>query len=77
MEKTSLKIDWGLFAIALFLGFFGLDKFYYAKNFKPAWKYALVKFMFNLIFLGIIWDIWDDVMIVLKQYQFDAREYFA
>lgn len=77
MVKTAQKIDWGLFFISLFLGFFGIDKFYYLKSFKLAWKFALVKFLFNLIFIGILWDIWDDIMILTKTYQVDAREYLA
>lgn len=77
MTQTSEKIDWGLFFIALFFGIFGIDKFYYLKSFKAAWKFALIKFLFNVIFVGVIWDIFDLIMILLKKYQVDAREYWA
>lgn len=77
MVKTSEKIDWTLFFLTLFFGWFGLEKFYVKPSWKETWKFWLVKFGYNLIFVGIIWNIWDLVMILLKRYQFDAREYFA
>lgn len=77
MEKTSRGINWVLFTVALLLGFLGLDKIYAAHGFKEGWKFALVKLGFNLIFVGVIWDVWDVVMVLLCKYQLDAREYFA
>jgi len=77
MTKTSEKIDWGLFAITFFLGWLGIDKFYYFKSFKLAWKFAIVKLAFTFVFVGILWNIWDLIMILLKRYQVDAREYWA
>lgn len=76
MKKTANKIDWGLFFICLFLGWLGIDKFYYMKSFKAAWKFALVKFGFFVIIIGIFWWIWDVIMVLCKRYQFDARDYF-
>lgn len=69
------KFDWKLFVLTLFLGWFGIDKFYVGGG--KAWKYFLVKLGANIIFLGIIWNIFDLIMICRKKYQLDAREYFA
>lgn len=71
------KIDiWLIFT--LFLGgWFGIDKFYYTKNFVDAWKFALVKLLYNLILLGVFWNIFDIVMAFKGKYQLDCREYFA
>lgn len=77
MKKTSDRIDWILFVICLFLGFFGIDKFYIQKSWKGTWKFALAKFIATLALVGIIWDLWDAVMVLLCRYQYDAREYFA
>ena len=41
------KLDAWLIVILIFLGWLGIDKFYYAKSFKKAWKFALVKFLYT------------------------------
>ena len=79
-EEYSVEIkrkDTGLILMLFFLGWFGADKFYYTKNFKDAWKFALVKFAYNIIFIGIIWNIYDIAKAFKCEYQLDAREYFA
>lgn len=77
MEEEKKSKDTGLILILFFLGWLGIDKFYYAKSFKIAWKFALVKLAYNIIFLGIIWNIYDIVKAFQGKYEFDAREYFA
>ena len=78
MKKTYSKIDWVLSIFTLFpFCIFGADKFWVAKSFKKAWKFAAVKFLANLALVGIIWDIFDIVCVLTKTYEFDAREYFA
>lgn len=77
MRKTSERIDWVLFVFALFLGWLGIDKFWYAKTWKSTWKFALVKFIACLALVGLIWWIFDIVMVLLRMYEFDARDYFA
>lgn len=49
MVKTSEKIDWALFFLTLFFGWFGLEKFYVKPSWKETWKFWLVKFGYNLI----------------------------
>lgn len=71
------KIDLSLFFMTFFLGIFGADKFYYAKTWKKTWKFALIKFLSTLIFIGILWNIFDCIMILCRKYQFDFRDYFA
>lgn len=77
MRKTSERIDWVLFVFALFLGWLGIDKFWYAKTWKNTWKFATVKFIACLALVGLIWWIFDIVMVLLRMYEFDARDYFA
>lgn len=72
--QPESKIDWKLFALTFFLGWFGIDKFY--KGGLKAWKFFLVKLGFTVILLGIFWNIFDLVMIIRKKYQLDGREYF-
>ncbi len=68
------KINWKMFFFTLFLGWFGVEKFYYGGG--KAWKLFLVKLGFMVIFLGIFWNIFDLIMILRGKYQNDAREYF-
>ena len=68
-------MDTGLFLITLFLGWFGIDKFY--KGGKSAWKYFLVKLLCTFIFIGIIWNLFDLIQIARGKYELDFREYFA
>ena len=70
------KLDAWLIVILIFLGWFGIDKFYYAKSFKKAWKFALVKFLYTCIAIGVLWNIFDIIKACKKQYELDAREYF-
>ena len=62
-------MDTGLFLITLFLGWFGIDKFY--KGGKSA------KLLCTFIFIGIIWNIFDLIQIARGKYELDFREYFA
>ena len=75
-EYQETKRDPILIVMLFFLGWFGLENFYVAKSFKKAWKFALVKFAYNLIGLGIIWNIFDIVKAFQKKYELDFREYF-
>ena len=70
------KLDAWLIVILIFLGWFGIDKFYYAKSFKKAWKFALVKFLYPCIGIGVLWNIFDIIKACMKKYELDAREYF-
>lgn len=70
------KID-GLLILQLFLiGWLGLEKFYAAKGFKAGWKFALVKFLYCLIGIGMLWNIFDIVQAFRKKYELDFRDYF-
>lgn len=77
VETKTKKTDPVLLIILFFLGWFGIDKFYVAKSFKKAWKFALVKFLYTIILLGVIWNIFDFVKAIQGKYEFDFREYFA
>ena len=70
------KMNWKLALILVFLGCFGIAKFY-VNGFKKGWKVALVKFLANIIFIGEIWNIVDIIMFILKRYEFDPRDYLA
>lgn len=75
-DVEEKKVDGILILILVFLGWFGIDKFYVAKSFKGGWKFALVKFAYNLIGLGELWNIFDIIQAFRKKYQLDFREYF-
>lgn len=75
-EVQQEDLDTGLLLMLIFLGWFGIDKFYYAKSFKKAWKFALIKFLYSIIGLGILWNIFDIIQAIRLKYQFDFREYF-
>ncbi len=70
------KINWGLFFMTLFLGWFGADKFFYAKQWNKTWKFAAIKFLCTFIIVGIFWNIFDCIQILRKKYKFDFRDYF-
>ena len=67
------KIDWVLVVLIFFLGWLGIDKFYYDKN--NGWKYFLVKLLCTCIFIGVIWNIIDLIMTLLKKYRLDFLDY--
>jgi TM2 domain-containing membrane protein YozV len=69
-------LDIGLVFMLIFLGWLGLDKFYAAKGFKAGWKFALVKFAYTLIGIGILWNIFDIIQAFRKKYELDFRDYF-
>ena len=75
-EYQETKRDPILIVMLFFLGWFGLEKFYVAKRFKKAWKFALVKLLYSCIGLGLIWNIFDIVKAFQKKYELDFREYF-
>lgn len=81
MTKTEYEVekkdlDSTLLIILIFLGWLGIDKFFAVKSFKGGWKFALVKFLYLFIGLGILWNIFDIVQCIRKKYQLDFREYF-
>ena len=57
-------MDWKLFFIVLFGGWFGLDKLY-----KGNKKMFLWKLISNLLIVGVLWNLYDLVMVVLGKYQ--------
>ncbi len=75
-EVETKKIDWKLILFLVFLGWLGIDKFYTAKSFKKGWKFALVKFLYNIIALGELWNIFDIIQALRCKYELDFREYF-
>lgn len=76
-EVEKKKIDWWLILQLFTIGWLGCEKFYVAKSFKKAWKFVLVKLLYCLIGLGLIWNIFDIVQAFRCKYQFDFREYFS
>jgi|LAHS01.1.fsa_nt_gb TM2 domain-containing membrane protein YozV len=77
VDDQKKKIDAWLIVILIFLGWFGIDKFYAAKSFKNGWKLALVKFAYNLIVIGVLWNLFDIVRAIKGTYEIDFRDYFA
>ncbi len=75
-EVEEKKIDGKLLIFLIFLGWFGIDKFIAAGSFKAGWKFALVKFLYNLIVLGMLWNIFDIIQCIRKKYELDFRNYF-
>ncbi len=75
-EVEEQKVDGLLLVFLVFLGWFGGDKFYAAKSFKGGWKFALIKFLYSIIGLGLLWNIFDIIQACRKKYQLDFREYF-
>ena len=67
------RIDRVLIVIIFFLGWLGIDKFYFAKG--KGWKIFLVKLLTNLIFIGAIWNLIDLIMALLKKYRLDPLDY--
>lgn len=63
------KFDLTLFLITLFLGWFGVDKLY-----KKSTKFFLIKLVANLLVVGVIWNIYDLVTIVLGKYKVNPFE---
>jgi len=81
MEKEEYgiaekKVNPWLVIILIFLGWLGIDKFYYAKSFKKAWKFALVKLAYTVVGIGIFWNIYDIIKACMDKYEFDFRDYF-
>lgn len=67
-SKTSSVLDRIiLLIICLFLGWFGVDKFYIAG--AKAWKIALVKFLMCFVVVGVIWNLYDCVCALIGNYQ--------
>lgn len=75
-EVEEKKVDPILILYLVFLGWFGIDKFYAAKSFKKGWKFALIKLAYTIIGLGILWNIFDIIQAIRKKYELDFREYF-
>jgi hypothetical protein len=70
------KIDGILLLLLFTVGWLGFEKFYAGKTFRRSWKFWLVKFLYCLIGVGLIWNIFDIVQAFRKKYQLDFREYF-
>lgn len=77
VETKKKEVNPVLLVIIFFLGWFGIDKFYAAKSFRGGWKFALVKFAYNIILIGVIWNIFDFVKALMGKYELDFRDYFA
>ena len=77
VDTEKKKADPILIVILFFLGWLGIDKFYAAKSFKKGWKFMLIKFLYNMILLGAIWNIFDIVKAFQGKYELDFRDYFA
>lgn len=77
VETKKVKRDPWLIVILIFLGWLGIDKIYYPRSFVKGWKFWLVKLAYNLILIGIIWNIFDIVRAIMGTYELDARDYFA
>ena len=58
------KFNFLLFIIVLLFGWFGIDKLYF-KN----WRLCLVKLFTSLIVVGIIWNLYDLVCVILNRYK--------
>ena len=77
--QEKKKIDPWMVVILVFLGWLGIDKIYYKfRNHVNAswWKFWLVKFGYNLIFVGILWNIFDIIQYCRHKYEYDFRDYF-
>ena len=70
------KRDPILILLLFLIGWIGMEKFYAAKSFKGGWKFALVKFPYCPIGLGLLWNILDIVKAFMGKYELDFREYF-
>ena len=67
------KIDWLLIVVIVFLGWLGIDKFYFGK--KDGWKTFLVKLLATCAFVGVIWNIVDLIMALFKKYRLNPLYY--
>ncbi len=76
VDTGSGSIQAGFLLVLIFLGWFGIDKIFYARSFRQSWKFFFVKFAYLLIGLGIFWNIFDIVQYCRHRYQFDFRDYF-
>lgn len=76
VDTEKPKIEAGFLCVLIFLGWFGIDKIFYAKSFKASWKFFIVKLAYTIILLGVLWNIFDIIQYCRHRYQFDFREYF-
>ncbi len=58
------KFDCKLFLITLFLGWFGIDKLYMKNT-----KFFIYKLIATLLVVGLVWNLYDLVTIVLGKYK--------
>ncbi len=58
------KFDFGFFIIVLLLGWFGIDKLV-----KRNWRMCLIKFFSTIIVVGVIWNLYDIVCVLIKKYK--------
>ena len=76
VKAKDTQRDYILILMIFLFGWFGVDKFYYYRSFKKAWKYAFVKLIFTISLLGILWNLFDLVMAIMGKYEPDFRDYF-
>ncbi len=77
--QEKKKTDPWMIVILIFLGWLGIDKIYFKFRYHlnySWWKFWLIKFGYNLIFVGIIWNIFDIIQYCRHKYEYDFREYF-
>lgn len=75
------KLDGILILLLFTVGWLGFDKFYAATKSNDikkssGWKFWLVKFLYCIIGIGILWNIFDIIQAFRKKYELDFREYF-
>lgn len=76
VDTEKAKISPLFLVVLIFLGWLGIDKFVYTKSFKKGWKFAIVKLAYNIILLGVLWNIFDIIQYCRGKYELDFRDYF-
>ena len=65
-----------LLLVLIFLGWLGIDNFLAPGSFKKSWKFMVVKLAYNIILLGVLWNIFDIIQYCRGKYELDFRDYF-
>ena len=58
------KFNFGFFIIVLLLGWLGIDKLI-----KRNWRMCLIKFGSMFIVVGVIWNIYDIICVLINKYK--------
>ena len=58
------KFNFGFFIIVLLLGWLGIDKLI-----KRIWRMCLIKFGSMFIVVGVIWNIYDIICVLINKYK--------